>query len=46
MGPWSPTPIEQVLQHRTQIVKALKAAGFRYVTLDLEGYRQGTTTPS
>jgi uncharacterized protein len=34
--------IGQVLQHRTPIVEALKAAGFRYVTLDLEGYRQGS----
>jgi pyridinium-3,5-biscarboxylic acid mononucleotide sulfurtransferase len=38
--------IGQVLQHRTRIVEALKAAGFRYVTLDLEGYRQEATTPS
>jgi pyridinium-3,5-biscarboxylic acid mononucleotide sulfurtransferase len=34
--------IGQVLQHRLRIVEALKAAGFRYVTLDLEGYRQGS----
>jgi uncharacterized protein len=34
--------IGQVLQHRMRIVEALKAAGFRYVTLDLEGYRQGS----
>ena len=34
--------IGQLLQHRTQVVEALKAAGFRYVTLDLEGYRQGS----
>jgi len=34
--------IGQVLRHRLRIVEALKAAGFRYVTLDLEGYRQGS----
>ena len=34
--------IGQVLHHRVQIVEALKTAGFRYVTLDLEGYRQGS----
>jgi pyridinium-3,5-biscarboxylic acid mononucleotide sulfurtransferase len=32
----------QALQHRTEIVAALKAAGFLHVTLDLEGYRQGS----
>jgi pyridinium-3,5-biscarboxylic acid mononucleotide sulfurtransferase len=36
------TILEQVLQRRTEIVAALKAAGFLYVTLDLEGYRQGS----
>jgi uncharacterized protein len=29
--------IGQVLRHRVRIVETLKAAGFRYVTLDLEG---------
>jgi pyridinium-3,5-biscarboxylic acid mononucleotide sulfurtransferase len=32
----------QALQRRTEIVAALKAAGFLHVTLDLEGYRQGS----
>ena len=27
---------------RTAIVRALKAAGYRYVTLDLQGYRTGS----
>jgi uncharacterized protein len=31
-----------VLEHRDEIVSALRAAGFTYVTLDLEGYRQGS----
>ena len=29
--------IGQVLRHRVRIVETLKAAGFRHVTLDLEG---------
>lgn len=31
---------------RAQVVSALKAAGYRYVTLDLEGYRRGSLTES
>ena len=31
-----------VLERRDEIVAALRAAGFTYVTLDLEGYRQGS----
>jgi pyridinium-3,5-biscarboxylic acid mononucleotide sulfurtransferase len=31
-----------VVQRRAEVVAALKAAGFLYVTLDLEGYRQGS----
>jgi uncharacterized protein len=34
--------IAGLLTHREHIVTALKEAGFRYVTLDLEGYRQGS----
>lgn len=30
---------------REQIAALVKAAGFKYVTLDLEGYRQGTFNP-
>jgi uncharacterized protein len=29
------------LQQREHIVAAIKAAGYRYVTLDLEGFRSG-----
>jgi uncharacterized protein len=34
--------LEQALRRRTEIVAALKTAGFLHVTLDLEGYRQGS----
>ena len=30
-----------VLEHRERIVSALKGVGYRYVTLDLEGFRSG-----
>ncbi|CAB4861612.1 unannotated protein [freshwater metagenome] len=30
-----------VLQHREAVVQAVKAVGYRYVTLDLEGFRSG-----
>jgi uncharacterized protein len=30
-----------VLQHRERIVEAVRSAGYRYVTLDLEGFRSG-----
>ncbi|MCS6902933.1 MAG: ATP-dependent sacrificial sulfur transferase LarE [Candidatus Bipolaricaulota bacterium] len=42
-------PIEemtQVLEHREEIVSALRALGFRYVTLDLMGYRSGSMNES
>ena len=32
-----------VLEHRETIARELRALGFRYVTLDLEGYRRGST---
>ncbi len=34
--------IDRVLKSRERIVKGLKDAGFRYVTLDLKGYRTGS----
>lgn len=30
---------------RTQLIRRFKAAGFRYVAMDLEGYRQGSMNP-
>lgn len=33
--------LEQVLQHREAIVDAVKAVGYAYVTIDLEGFRSG-----
>lgn len=32
----------EVLEHREVIIKHLKDMGFRYVTLDLEGFRSGS----
>jgi uncharacterized protein len=37
-----PDHLQAVLDARTAIVAALRQAGFLYVTLDLEGYRQGS----
>jgi pyridinium-3,5-biscarboxylic acid mononucleotide sulfurtransferase len=37
-----PDALQAVLDNRQAIVTALRAAGFLYVTLDLEGYRQGS----
>lgn len=34
--------IERSLLHRQEIVKRLKRIGFKYVTMDLEGYRSGS----
>jgi pyridinium-3,5-biscarboxylic acid mononucleotide sulfurtransferase len=33
---------EHVMTHRVEIVDAMRDAGFRYVTLDLEGFRSGS----
>jgi pyridinium-3,5-biscarboxylic acid mononucleotide sulfurtransferase len=33
---------EHVMTHRVEIVDAVREAGFRYVTLDLEGFRSGS----
>ncbi len=37
-----PDEIALVLAHREQIVAGLKAAGYTYVTLDLQGFRSGS----
>lgn len=34
-----------LVKHRAEIVRALHELGFRYVTLDLEGYRTGSLNP-
>jgi uncharacterized protein len=31
---------------RERVVRAVREAGFRYVTLDLEGYRSGSLNPA
>ena len=33
--------LDQAVARRSVIVAAVKAAGYRYVTLDLEGFRSG-----
>jgi uncharacterized protein len=38
-----PDAVPTVLAHRTAIVDALKAAGYVYVTLDLQGFRSGSS---
>ncbi|HZB02580.1 MAG TPA: ATP-dependent sacrificial sulfur transferase LarE [Actinomycetota bacterium] len=37
-----PDRLEDVVARRTDVVAALRGAGFRYVTLDLEGFRSGS----
>jgi uncharacterized protein len=37
-----PQDFATLLQHREEIVRKLKALGFRYVALDLKGYRTGS----
>ncbi len=37
-----PEELQKVMNHRKEIVDALKHAGFTYVALDLEGYRTGS----
>jgi uncharacterized protein len=34
--------LEELVARRTDVVEALRGAGFRYVTLDLEGFRSGS----
>jgi uncharacterized protein len=33
--------LEVVLARRVEVVEAVRGAGYRYVTLDLEGFRSG-----
>ena len=37
-----PDRFDHVMAHRVEIVDAMREAGFRYVTLDLEGFRSGS----
>jgi pyridinium-3,5-biscarboxylic acid mononucleotide sulfurtransferase len=34
--------LEELVERRSEVVEALRGAGFRYVTLDLEGFRSGS----
>lgn len=34
--------IERILAHREEIVKKFKEIGYKYITVDLEGYRTGS----
>ncbi len=36
-----PSELEKLLGHRDEITRALKDAGFAYITMDLQGYRTG-----
>ena len=36
-----PTELEKLLELRETVVKALREAGFAYITMDLQGYRTG-----
>ena len=42
-----PGMIEKIIQpvYREEIISALKKIGFRYISLDLEGYRTGSSNP-
>ena len=37
-----PEDLPRLMEHREELTSALKNAGFRYVTLDLQGYRTGS----
>ena len=37
--------IERLVQHREAVTEALKALGYRFVTIDLEGFRSGSMNP-
>jgi uncharacterized protein len=38
----APRRFDQLLARRDEVVAGLRDAGFRYVTLDLEGFRSGS----
>jgi len=40
-----PAELEAAVARRAELVDALKSAGYRYVTLDLEGFRSGNLNP-
>ena len=40
-----PADLEAAVSRRAEVVAGLKAAGYRYVTLDLEGFRSGNLNP-
>ncbi|MDT7943107.1 MAG: ATP-dependent sacrificial sulfur transferase LarE [Dehalococcoidia bacterium] len=40
-----PQGMAVIMAHRQEVVERLQALGFRYVTLDLAGYRQGSFNP-
>lgn len=37
-----PERLEDLVARRTEVVEAIREAGFRYITLDLEGFRSGS----
>ena len=41
-----PCDLQSCLDRRLQVIGVLKDCGFRYVTLDLEGYRMGSLNPA
>ncbi len=40
-----PPDLEAAVRRRAEVVAAVKGAGYRYVTLDLEGFRSGNLNP-
>ena len=38
-----PEAMQSLVRHREEITEKIKALGFLYVTLDLGGYRMGST---
>jgi uncharacterized protein len=40
-----PEDIPRLVEHRSRIVLALKELGYRFVTVDLEGFRSGSMNP-
>ena len=40
-----PAALAEVVARREEVVAAVRAAGFRFVALDLEGFRSGSLEP-
>jgi len=40
-----PQDIARLVEERGRVVDALKSVGYRFVTLDLEGFRSGSMNP-